>query len=127
MINEIVPGDAADDFYGGTEAAYLSTTIPLFQKAGIQVNSIQDILDRGVYITNAVKIFPVSFLLIILKAFFATSPISMITFTLGNSDSSRSRYGRLFAMLSFAIVDSVFGIFTGEYIATTARRRRRIL
>ncbi len=55
MINEIVPANAADDFYGGTEAAYLSTTIPLFQKAGIQVNSIQDILDRGVYITNAVK------------------------------------------------------------------------
>ena len=55
MINEIVPADPADDFYGGTEAAYLSTTIPLFQKAGIQVNTIQDILDRGIYITNAVK------------------------------------------------------------------------
>lgn len=55
MINEIVPADPADDFYGGTEAAYLSTTIPLFQKAGIQVDTIQNILDRGVYITNAVK------------------------------------------------------------------------
>lgn len=55
MINEIVPEDPADDFYGGIEASYLSTTIPLFQKAGIQVNTIQNILDRGIYITNAVK------------------------------------------------------------------------
>ena len=55
MINEIVPADPEDDFYGGTEAAYLSTTIPLFQKAGIQVKTIQNILDRGIYITNAVK------------------------------------------------------------------------
>lgn len=55
MINEIVPAEPEDDFYGGTEAAYLSTTIPLFQKAGIQVKTIQNILDRGIYITNAVK------------------------------------------------------------------------
>ena len=51
--------------------------------------------------------FLVSFLLIILKAFFATSPINMITFTLGNSASSRSRYGKLFSMLSFATVYTV--------------------
>ncbi|MCI8529607.1 MAG: uracil-DNA glycosylase [Lachnospiraceae bacterium] len=56
MINEIVPADPADDFYGGTKAAYMSTTIPLFQKAGIQVNTVQNILDKGIYITNAVKI-----------------------------------------------------------------------
>ena len=55
MINEIVPEDPADDFYGGIEASYLSTTIPLFQKAGIHVNTIQNILDRGIYITNTVK------------------------------------------------------------------------
>ena len=55
MINEIVPADPEADFYGGTEAAYLSTTIPLFQKAGIQVKTIRNILDRGIYITNAVK------------------------------------------------------------------------
>ena len=48
IINEIVPADPEDDFYGGTEAAYLSTTIPLFQKAGIQVKTIQNILDRGI-------------------------------------------------------------------------------
>ena len=55
MINEIVPADPTDDFYGGTKAAYLSTTIPLFQDAGIPVNSMEEILEKGVYITNAVK------------------------------------------------------------------------
>jgi len=33
----------------------MSTTIPLFQKAGIDVNCIHDILNLGIYITNAVK------------------------------------------------------------------------
>ena len=46
---------AAQDFYGRQDAAYLSTTIPLFQKAGLKVQSIQDILQLGIYITNAVK------------------------------------------------------------------------
>ena len=55
MINEVVPVDSDDDFYGKPDAAYMSTTIPLFRKAGIEVNSIQDILNLGIYITNAVK------------------------------------------------------------------------
>ena len=55
MINEIVPIDSDDDFYGKPESAYMSTTIPLFRKAGIEVNSIQNILNLGIYITNAVK------------------------------------------------------------------------
>ena len=55
MINEIVPIDSDDDFYGKPESAYMSTTIPLFRKAGIEVNNIQDILNLGIYITNAVK------------------------------------------------------------------------
>lgn len=56
MINEVVPPCPEDDFYGKQEAAYMSTTIPLFRKAGIEVNTVQDILDRGIYITNAVKV-----------------------------------------------------------------------
>lgn len=55
MINEVVPSCPEDDFYGKPDSAYMSTTIPLFRKAGIEVNSIQDILDHGIYITNAVK------------------------------------------------------------------------
>ncbi|MBQ8556646.1 MAG: uracil-DNA glycosylase [Clostridia bacterium] len=56
MINEIVPADPAQDFYGSSGEAYLSTTIPLFQKAGLAVENIGDILNMGVYITNAVKL-----------------------------------------------------------------------
>ena len=55
MINEVVPPCPEDDFYGKPDAAYMSTTIPLFRKAGIEVDSAPDILNKGIYITNAVK------------------------------------------------------------------------
>lgn len=55
MINEVVPSDPSQDFYGAADAAYLDTTIPLFQMAGAEVTSIQDLLELGIYITNAVK------------------------------------------------------------------------
>ena len=55
MINEVVPVDSDDDFYGKPDSAYMSTTVPLFRKAGIEVKSIEDILNLGIYITNAVK------------------------------------------------------------------------
>ncbi|WP_279136865.1 uracil-DNA glycosylase family protein [Bacteroides acidifaciens] len=55
MINEIVPSCPEDDFYGKPDSAYMSTTIPLFRKAGIEIGSVQDILNSGIYITNAVK------------------------------------------------------------------------
>ncbi len=57
MINEVVPADPSQDFYGRSESAeYLKTAIPLFQNAGIKADSITDILSMGIYITNAVKI-----------------------------------------------------------------------
>lgn len=55
MINEVVPSDPVQDFYGAPDADYLKTTIPLLQGAGAEVVSIQDILKKGIYITNAVK------------------------------------------------------------------------
>ncbi len=55
MINEVVPSDPLQDFYGIPDADYLKTTIPLFQRAGAGFTSIQDILQKGIYITNAVK------------------------------------------------------------------------
>lgn len=55
LINEIVPAYPENDFYGAEDAAYMETTIPLFQKAGINVTNIQEILAHGIYITNAVK------------------------------------------------------------------------
>lgn len=55
MINEVVPADPLQDFYGAPDADYLKTTIPLLQGVGAKVTSIQDILQKGIYITNAVK------------------------------------------------------------------------
>ena len=55
MINEVVPSDPVQDFYGAPDADYLQTTIPLLQGARTAVSSIQDILQLGIYITNAVK------------------------------------------------------------------------
>lgn len=55
MINEVVPEDPAQDFYGASGEQYLSTTLPLFRKAGLAVESIGEILERGIYLTNAVK------------------------------------------------------------------------
>lgn len=55
MINEVVPSDPLQDFYGIPDAEYLKTTIPLFREAGAEVGSIQDILQMGIYLTNAVK------------------------------------------------------------------------
>ncbi|MCI9465091.1 MAG: uracil-DNA glycosylase [Lachnospiraceae bacterium] len=55
MINEVVPSDPLEDFYGNPDADYLKTTIPLLQRAGAETASIQDILQKGIYITNAVK------------------------------------------------------------------------
>lgn len=55
MINEVVPSDPSQDFYGQADADYMSTTVPLFHKAGFPVKDIHDILQMGIYITNAVK------------------------------------------------------------------------
>lgn len=55
LINEVVPADPLQDFYGEPDADYLKTTIPLFRGAGTAVASMQDILQMGIYITNAVK------------------------------------------------------------------------
>lgn len=55
MINEVVPSCPEDDFYGKPDSAYMSTTIPMFRKAGIEIGSVQGILNNGIYITNAVK------------------------------------------------------------------------
>ena len=55
MVNEIVPDDPTQDFYGTSGEQYLSTTLPLFQKAGLPVETVEEILAMGIYLTNAVK------------------------------------------------------------------------
>lgn len=55
MINEVVPPDPVQDFYGEPSADYQKTIIPFFQFAGNHVSSIFDILQMGIYVANAVK------------------------------------------------------------------------
>ncbi|MDF9825819.1 hypothetical protein M2475_002205 [Breznakia sp. PF5-3] len=56
MINEVVANDVKDDFYSDKKnPLYMETTIALFHAAGIEVEDIQEIIDAGIYITNAVK------------------------------------------------------------------------
>ena len=57
MINEVPPGDPDDFFYSRVIGAnYMKTTLSLFKNAGIEVNSIDEILQMGIYITTAVKV-----------------------------------------------------------------------
>lgn len=56
LINEIVPMHPKDDFYGDESSYYLSTTLPLFEQAGVHVQSAYDLLELGIYLTNAVKL-----------------------------------------------------------------------
>jgi uracil-DNA glycosylase len=55
MIAEAPPSDKADYFYAGGSPFYLQTTLQAFKDAGAKVNSMQDIINLGVYITTAVK------------------------------------------------------------------------
>jgi uracil-DNA glycosylase len=55
MITEAPPNEKADYFYAEGNPFYLQTTVQAFKDAGENVTSMQDILDRGVYITTAVK------------------------------------------------------------------------
>lgn len=55
MITEAPPDKKEDYFYADGSPFYLQTTIQAFKDAGENVSSMQDILDRGVYITTAIK------------------------------------------------------------------------
>ncbi len=55
MITEAPPTDKADYFYAEGTPFYLQTTLQAFKDAEVDVDSMQDILDLGVYITTAVK------------------------------------------------------------------------
>jgi hypothetical protein len=55
MISEAAPPNAADYFYAGANALFAQTTVQACQDAGLAVATIQDIVERGIYITTAVK------------------------------------------------------------------------
>jgi hypothetical protein len=55
MITEAPPGERADYFYSAGNPFFLQTTLQAFNDAGVDVSSMQNILDLGVYITTAIK------------------------------------------------------------------------
>lgn len=55
MISEAAPSELSDYYYAGGEALFQQTTLLAFQDAGINVSSIEDIVNRGIYLTTAVK------------------------------------------------------------------------
>lgn len=55
LISEAPPADRAEYYYAGPDALFAKTTVLAFQDAGAKVESVQDILDLGVYLTTAVK------------------------------------------------------------------------
>ena len=55
LISEAAPADPCDYYYAGENALFSRTTLLAFQDAGAKVESIKDILNRGVYLTTAVK------------------------------------------------------------------------
>ena len=55
LISETAPSESANYYYGSSEALYARTTIQAFQEAGARVDTIQDLLNLGIYLTTAVK------------------------------------------------------------------------
>ena len=55
MITEAPPNDRSEHFYAEGKPFYLETTLQAFRDAGAEAQSLQDILDLGVYITTAIK------------------------------------------------------------------------
>jgi uracil-DNA glycosylase len=55
LISEASPGNPEDYYYAGANALFARTTLLAFQDAGAKVNSMEDILKLGVYLTTAVK------------------------------------------------------------------------
>jgi len=55
LISEASPPNLADTYYAGENALFARTTVMAFQDAGLKVESIKDILAKGVYMTTAIK------------------------------------------------------------------------
>ena len=55
MISEAAPANPDDYYYAEGNSLFQQTTVQAFNDAGAVVSSIQDILNRGVYLTTAVK------------------------------------------------------------------------
>lgn len=55
LISEAAPPNPEDGYYSPGDPLFAQTTVQAFLDAGAQVESIEDILSMGVYLTTAVK------------------------------------------------------------------------
>lgn len=55
MICEALPENQEDYFYSSGDSLYVTNTLAAFNHAGIEVQNMDDIIKRGVYLTVAVK------------------------------------------------------------------------
>jgi hypothetical protein len=55
LISEAVPTDPSDYYYAPGDPLFQQTTVLACNDAGLEVASVRDILDLGVYMTTAVK------------------------------------------------------------------------
>lgn len=55
MISEAAPANPDDYYYAKGKPLFQETTVQAFQDAGVDVSSVKEILNRGVYLTTAVK------------------------------------------------------------------------
>nr|MBO1342235.1 uracil-DNA glycosylase [Enterococcus sp. 665A] len=56
MINEVAASSPMEDFYSlEDKPEYLQTTLAIFEQADASIQTMDDILDLGIYITNTVK------------------------------------------------------------------------
>ncbi len=55
MISEAPPQDPSDYFYAQNSPFYMQTTAQAFSDAGLNVSSMEDVLNLGVYVTTAIK------------------------------------------------------------------------
>jgi len=55
MVSEAAPENPDDYYYAKGNPLFQQTTVQAFNDAGASVSSVKDIVDRGVYLTTAVK------------------------------------------------------------------------
>ena len=55
LISEAAPENMADYYYASGNPLFAETTLLAFNDAGVKMSSLQDLIQRGVYFTSAVK------------------------------------------------------------------------
>ena len=55
MISEAAPQDLSDYYYAGEGSLFEKTTLQAFKDAGIQAESIDALVEKGIYFTTAIK------------------------------------------------------------------------